>query len=90
MPVSDLDADAALLGLAMRLRPSAADAEEGRRCCEAALGTAIDAGAFAASLSRLLAKGLIRDPVRLSEGDLHCHFVLEATPAGIAAAPPAG
>jgi hypothetical protein len=83
-----LDTDAALLGLAVRARPIAADAEEGRRCCEAALGTAIDPGAFAASLARLLASGLIRDPVRLSEGDLHCHFVLEATPAGIAAASP--
>jgi hypothetical protein len=47
---------------------------------------ALDAPAFHAAVAGCLARGLIREPVRLPEGALQCHWHLELTPAGVAAA----
>jgi len=41
---------------------------------------------FRAAVDDALAAGLIYDPVRLSDGDLQCHWRLEVTPKGAASA----
>jgi hypothetical protein len=46
----------------------------------------LDEPAFHAAIARCLARGLIRDPIRLPEGALQCHWHFELTPAGIKAA----
>ena len=49
-------------------------------------GGAIDYGAFRDAVDVCLRNGLIREPVRLPEGSLQCHWHLELTPKGVAAA----
>ncbi len=85
----DTQLDAALLAVAFRHRVRAANADEGRQRIEALLGRMLDEAAFADAVARCLAAGLIRDPVRLSEGDLQCHWELELTSAGAEEARPA-
>ena len=46
----------------------------------------LDAAACATAVATLIAEGLIHDPVRLAPGALHCHWRLELTPSGRAAA----
>jgi hypothetical protein len=85
-PVVDLDA--ALLAIAFRHRVRAANADEGRQHIEALLGRELDSAAFAEAVARCLAARLIHDPVRLSAGDLQCHWDLELTVAGVEGARP--
>ena len=47
---------------------------------------ALTAAEFQAAVVYCLARRLIRDPVRLVEGALQCHWHLELTPAGVDAA----
>ena len=42
-----------------------------------------DYAAFADAVSACLRDGLIREPVRLPEGALQCHWKLELTPDGV-------
>ena len=42
--------------------------------------------AFSAAVRICLQCGLIREPIRLPEGALQCHWHLELTPAGVTAA----
>ena len=42
--------------------------------------------AFCNAVAACLRDGLIREPIRLPEGALQCHWHLELTPAGVAAA----
>jgi hypothetical protein len=42
--------------------------------------------AFLEAMASCLRDGLIREPIRLPEGALQCHWHLEPTPAGAAAA----
>ncbi len=49
-------------------------------------GGGVDAGAFHDAVAACLRDGLIHEPVRLVEGTLHCHWHLELTPRGVAAA----
>ena len=42
--------------------------------------------AFCEAIAACLREGLIREPIRLLEGALQCHWHLELTPAGVAAA----
>ncbi len=49
-------------------------------------GSTITYGAFCDVIAGLLAERLIREPVRLPEGALQCHWHLELTPAGTAEA----
>ena len=49
-------------------------------------GTVFAGVAFHDAVARALRDGLIREPIRLAEGALQCHWHLELTPAGIAAA----
>jgi hypothetical protein len=46
----------------------------------------VDIAAFSDAVAACLRDGLIRDPVRLPEGALQCHWHLELTPKGVAAA----
>jgi hypothetical protein len=41
---------------------------------------------FHEAVARALREGLVRDPIRLPEGALQCHWHLELTPAGVTAA----
>ena len=45
-----------------------------------------DYEAFRDSVAACVREGLVREPVRLPEGALQCHWHLELTPAGVAAA----
>jgi hypothetical protein len=47
---------------------------------------AVDANAFHAAVAACRRHGLIHEPVRLTEGALHCHWHLRLTPSGVAAA----
>jgi hypothetical protein len=49
-------------------------------------GDDIDFGAFSEAVAACLRDGLIREPIRLPEGALQCHWHLELTPKGVAAA----
>ncbi len=49
-------------------------------------GQRIDATDFAAAIADLLSRGLIRDPIRLEDQALQCHWRLELTPDGVALA----
>jgi hypothetical protein len=49
-------------------------------------GDAIDFGAFGDAVAACLRDGLIREPIRLPEGALQCHWHLELTPKGVSAA----
>ena len=48
--------------------------------------TTLDYPAFRDAIDACLRDGLIRDPVRIEEGALQCHWKLELTPKGVAAA----
>ncbi len=63
--------------LAAGLRGVSADNAE---AAAATLG--LDPGACEAGIAALLAEGLIREPLRLEPGSLHCHWRLELTPSG--------
>jgi hypothetical protein len=45
-----------------------------------------DFDAFRDAVAACVREGLIREPVRLPEGALQCHWHLELTPKGVAAA----
>ncbi|MCC7280739.1 MAG: hypothetical protein IT556_00065 [Acetobacteraceae bacterium] len=49
-------------------------------------GQPIDPAAFADAVAALLRDGLIRDPIRLEDQALQCHWRLELTPKGVALA----
>lgn len=42
--------------------------------------------AFAEAVAACVREGLIREPIRLPEGALQCHWYLELTPEGVRAA----
>jgi hypothetical protein len=49
------------------------------------LGMDVGLDAFCDAVATCLRDGLIREPIRLPEGALQCHWHLELTPAGVAA-----
>ena len=49
-------------------------------------GRDVGFGAFCDAVAECVRDGLIREPVRLPEGALQCHWHLELTPKGVAAA----
>jgi len=59
--------------------------EAGFQRFSALTGNAMDFGAFSDAVAACLRDGLIREPVRLPEGALQCHWHLELTPKGVAA-----
>ena len=50
--------------------------------------TTVDYATFRDIIDACLRDGLIRDPIRIEEGALQCHWKLELTPKGIAARAP--
>ena len=79
-----MDLDTLLLLVAFRRQPREANADAGHARIEAIVGRSIDAGEFAGAIRRLLAGGLIYDPVFLASGALQCQWRLEPTPEGFA------
>jgi hypothetical protein len=53
-------------------------------------GGAVNYDAFCDAIAACLRDGLIREPIRLPEGALQCHWHLELTPKGVVAAREAG
>ena len=75
-----------LLAIGFRHAVSAANAEAAFETVQALAGQPLNPNAFHAAVAEALARGLIREPVRLPEGSLQCHWHLELTPDGVAAA----
>ena len=76
----------ALLRIGFRHAVSAPNAEAACEQVRALAGTPLDAADFHDTVAEALRRGLIREPVRLPEGALQCHWRLELTPDGVAAA----
>lgn len=62
---------------------TADNAEDGFDRIRAITGCAPDNAALANAVAECLRAKLIREPVRLPEGALQCHWTLELTPAGV-------
>ena len=74
---------AAILQVAFHHRIREATVEAGFERVNALVGEAMTYGAFGDAVRDLVSDGLIRDPVRLPEGALQCHWHLELTPRGV-------
>ncbi len=81
-----MDAIALLLATALRHRINEPNIEAGFERFSALSGSAVEYGAFCDAVAACLRDGLIREPIRLPEGALQCHWHLELTPDGVAAA----
>jgi hypothetical protein len=62
------------------------NAESGFARIRALTGARLDNATLADAVGACVAQGYIRDPVRLSEGALQCHWHLSLTPRGVAEA----
>ena len=80
------DPRARLLAIAFRHSISEANIEAGFERVQALAGGTLNYDEFRDTLDACLRDGLIREPVRLPEGALQCHWRLELTPAGVSAA----
>jgi hypothetical protein len=81
-----VDPFSAILQAAFRHSIRAANVEEGFESLQPLSGGSLSFDAFREAIDACLRNGLIREPVRLSEGALQCHWRLELTPAGVEAA----
>jgi hypothetical protein len=81
-----MDAVALLLTTVFRQVINEPNVEAGYERFAALNSSVVDAPTFHDALTRCLRDGLIREPIRLPEGALQCHWHLELTPKGIAAA----
>ena len=75
-----------LLAVAFRHAVRAPNAEEGFEQVQRVAGVALDYPTFQEAITACVREGLLRDPVCLPEGALQCHWRLELTPTGVAAA----
>jgi hypothetical protein len=75
-----------LLRTAFRHRINEPNVEAGCERLVALAGEDIAAAEFHDAVASALREGLIREPIRLPEGALQCHWHLELTPTGVAAA----
>jgi hypothetical protein len=75
-----------LLAMAFRHVINEPNLEAGYERFQALCGEAVDYGSFCDAVAACLRDGLIREPIRLPEGALQCHWHLELTPAGVALA----
>ena len=75
-----------LLSVALKYRISEPAIEDAFERFSVLSGSALDYCKFRDALSECLLGGLIREPIRLPEGALQCHWCLELTPVGVAAA----
>jgi hypothetical protein len=83
-----MDARALLLTVAFRHRISEPNIEAGFERFVSLTDQTISYEAFCDAVAACLRDRLIREPVRLPEGTLQCHWHLELTPDGVAAARP--
>lgn len=74
-----------LLATAFRNVINEPDIEAGFQRFAALTNNGLDFGTFGDAVAACLRDGLIREPVRLPEGALQCHWHLELTPKGVAA-----
>jgi hypothetical protein len=81
-----MDAVTLLLTTAFRHVIDAANIEAGYERFAELTNGAVSEDAFRDAATACLRDGLIREPVRLPEGALQCHWHLELTPKGVAAA----
>lgn len=83
---SEDNARHALLRVAFRNPVSEANIEAGYERFATLTGGTIEYPEFCDAVAACLREGLIREPIRLPEGALQCHWHLELTPKGVAAA----
>ncbi len=81
-----MDAKSLLLATAFRHVVNEPNIEAGFERFQAITGKAMDYDAFRDAIAACLREDLIREPIRLPEGALQCHWHLELTPKGVAAA----
>jgi hypothetical protein len=79
-------ANVLLLRTAFRHRINQPNIEAGFEQFDALTDHAITYDVFCEVVAACLRDGLIREPIRLPEGALQCHWHLELTPAGVEAA----
>jgi hypothetical protein len=77
------DAQVALLRVAFLNAISEPNIEAGYACFHTLDADAIDYPTFCDAIASCLREGLIREPIRLPEGALQCHWHLELTPKGV-------
>jgi hypothetical protein len=81
-----VDIIASLLSTAFRHTINEPNIEAGFAQFVAVSGEDVSFAAFCDAIAHCERDGLIREPVRLPEGALQCHWHLELTPQGVAAA----
>jgi hypothetical protein len=81
-----MDAVAHLLVAAFRHSIDEPNIDAGFERLQSITGNALDAAQFHDAVAACLRDGLIHEPVRLPDGALQCHWHLELTPKGDAAA----
>lgn len=81
-----MDVRSILLVTAFRHVISEPNIEAGYERFRAINGDAINYAAFCDAVAGCVREGLIREPVRLPEGALQCHWHLELAPKGMEAA----
>ena len=72
-----------LLTTAFRHRINEPNIDAGFERFVALMGKPVAYGAFCDAVAALLRDRLIREPIRLPEGALQCHWHLELTPKGV-------
>jgi hypothetical protein len=75
-----------LLTSALRHTINEPNIEAGFERVRAIVGGSVEYQAFCDAVADCLREGLIREPIRLPEGALQCHWHLELTPKGVEAA----
>ncbi len=81
-----MDATRLLLSTALTHRIDEPNIEAGFQRFAALTGGSVEYGAFCDTLAACVRDGLIREPIRLPEGALQCHWHLQLTPVGVQAA----
>ena len=82
----EMDAAGLLLTTAFRHVISEPTIEAGFERITALTGGRLTEAGFRDAVATLLREALVHEPVRLPEGALQCHWHLELTPKGVAAA----
>jgi len=81
-----IDTKALLLATAFRHGVNEPNIESGFERFSTLVCRRMDYTSFCDAVAACLREGLIREPIRLPEGALQCHWHLELTPQGVAAA----
>jgi hypothetical protein len=81
-----MDTKSLLLTTALRHSINEPNIEAGFEQFRAVAGDCADYQSFCDEVANCLREGLIREPIRLPEGALQCHWHLELTPQGVEAA----